>query len=79
MVRGYSDFQFSKNVICCKWFGNKAVLLLATNVEGMVGMSNMMRQTKGSFTKTPKASLGFIGPPQKNLGPPLIPKLQVSP
>ena len=65
MVRGYSDFQLSKNVICCKWFGNKAVLLLATNVEGMVGMSNMMRQTNGSFTKTPIASLGFIGPPKK--------------
>ena len=79
MVRGYSDFQFPKNVICCKWFDNKAVLLLATNVEGMVGMSNVMRQTKGSFTKTPMALLGFIGSPQKNLGPPLIPKLQVSP
>ena len=35
MVRGDSDFQFSKNVICSKWFDSKPVLLLATNIEGM--------------------------------------------
>ena len=51
MVRGESDFQFSKNVICSKWFGNKPVLLLATNIEGMDGTSNVMRLTKGSATK----------------------------
>ena len=51
MVRGESDFQFSKNVICSKWFGNKPVLLLATNIEGMDGTSNVMRRTKGSATK----------------------------
>ena len=32
-VRGDSDFHFSKNVICCKWFNNEPVLLLATNIE----------------------------------------------
>ena len=53
MVRGDSDFQFSKNAICCKWFDNKPVLLLATNIEGMDGLPNLMRQTKGSATKTP--------------------------
>ena len=37
MVRGDSYFQFSKNVICCKWFDNKPLLLLATNIEGMDG------------------------------------------
>ena len=51
MVRGETDFQFSKNVICCKWFDNKPVLLLATNIEGMGGTSNVMRRTKGSATK----------------------------
>ena len=53
MVRGDSDFQFPKNVICCKWFDNKPVLLLATNIEGIDGTSNVMRQTKGSAAKTP--------------------------
>ena len=53
MARGDSDFQFSKNVICCKWFDNKLVLLLATNIEGMDGTSNVMRRSKGSATKTP--------------------------
>ena len=53
MLRGDADFQFSKNIICCKWYDNKAVLLLATNVEGMSGSSNVMRRMKGSSTKTP--------------------------
>ena len=43
MVRGDSDFQFSKNVISYKWFDEKPVLLLATNIEGMDGRSNVMR------------------------------------
>ena len=70
MVRGDSDFQFSKNVISYKWFDEKPVLLLATNIEGMDGRSNVMRQTKGSVTKTPvpcpniikmyNASIGFV-------------------
>ena len=51
MLRGESDFQFSKNVICSKWFGNKPVLLLATNIEGMDGTSNVMRRTKRSARK----------------------------
>ena len=32
MVRGDSDFKFSKNFICCKLFDNKPVLLLATDI-----------------------------------------------
>ena len=52
MVRGDSNFQFSKNVICCKWFNNKPVLLLATNTEEIDGTSNVTRRTKGSATKT---------------------------
>ena len=34
---GESDFYYSKNIICCKWYGNKSVLLLVTNVDGMIG------------------------------------------
>ena len=60
MVRGDSDFQFPKNVICCKWFDNKPVLLLATNIEGMDGTSNVMRRTNGSATKTPVSSPNII-------------------
>ena len=60
ILRGDSDFQFSKNVICCKWFDNKPVLLLATNIEGMDGTSNVMRRTKGSATKTLVSFLNVI-------------------
>ena len=60
MVRGDSDFQFPKNVICCKWFDNKPVLLLATNIEGMDGTSNVMRRSKGSATKTPVSCPNII-------------------
>ena len=42
-----SDFHYSKSIICCKWYESKLVLLLATNVEGTNGTSNIMRQTKG--------------------------------
>ena len=60
MVRGDSDFQFPKNVICCKWFDNKPVLLLAINVEGMDGTSNVMRRAEGSATKTPVSCPNII-------------------
>ena len=51
--RGGSVFHFSKNIICCKWYKNKAVLLLATNIDAMNEVSNAMRRLKGSATKTP--------------------------
>ena len=60
MVRRDSDFHFSKNVICCKWFDNKPVLLLAINVEGMDGTSNVMRRAEGSATKTPVSCPNII-------------------
>ena len=34
---GESDFHYSKNIICCKWYDSKSVLLLVTNVDGMIG------------------------------------------
>ena len=51
--RGESDFHYSKNIICCKWYDNNAVLLLGTNVDGMSGVCNIIRWTKSSATKTP--------------------------
>ena len=50
--RGEIDFHYFKNIICCKWYHNKPVLILATNVDGMSWVSNIMRRTKGSATKT---------------------------
>ena len=49
MPRGKSDFDCFKNIICCKWYGNKPVFLLRTNVDGMSGISNVMRQIKHLF------------------------------
>ena len=51
--KGESDFHYSKNTICCKWYDNNPVLLLGTNVDDMSGVCNVMRQTKGSATKAP--------------------------
>ena len=51
--KGESDFHYSKNTICCKWYDNNPVLLLGTNVDGMSGVCNVMRRTKGSATKAP--------------------------
>ena len=68
MVRGDSDFQFSKNEICCEWFDNKPVLLLATNIEGIDGTSNVMRQIKGSATKKPMSCPNIIKMYNSNMG-----------
>ena len=51
--RTEGDFHYSRNINCCKWYKNKTVLLLATNAHGMSVVSNIMRQTKASATKTP--------------------------
>ena len=42
--KGEGGFHYSKCIICCKWYNNKPVLLLATNVDGMSGVSNIMKQ-----------------------------------
>ena len=52
MSCGESDFHYCKNIMCCKWYSNNLVLLLATNVHGVSGVSNIMRQTKCSANKT---------------------------
>ena len=47
-----NDFHYSRNIICCKWYKRKPALLLPTNAHGMSVVSNIMRQTKASATKT---------------------------
>ena len=54
------DIHYCKNIICCKWYDNKPVLLLATNVDGMSGVSNVMRRTKGLATKAPVSCPNII-------------------
>ena len=51
MPRGESDFYYSQNISGWEWYDNKSILLLATNVDGMSSVSNVMRQTKSSATK----------------------------
>ena len=51
MYRIESDFHYSKGNICCKWYESKPVILLATNVDGISWLSNVMKRTKGSATK----------------------------
>ena len=51
MKRGDSDYQFSTNVYCCKWMGNRSVVRLFSNTEGMQTKSSVQRQIKGSAGK----------------------------
>jgi len=51
MKRGDIFIQQSKNVTCSKWFDNKAVLMLSTNVAGMEGTTNVSCRVKGSANK----------------------------
>ena len=44
--RNKSNFHYSKNLIYSKWYDNKVVLLLATNVVDMSGVSKVMRQKR---------------------------------
>ena len=52
MSRGEKDFHYSKNIISCKWYDYKPVLLLATNVVGMSRVTRVIRRTKSSSSKT---------------------------
>ena len=60
MFSGKSGFHYSKSIIFSKWYGNKPVLLLATNADGVSGVSNVMRGTKASATKTPVSCSNII-------------------
>ena len=58
--RGESDFHYFKNIICCKWYKNKPVLRLLTNVDDISGISNVIRRSKVSVTKTPVSCPNII-------------------
>ena len=58
--RGESDFHYSKNIICCKWYNNKPVLRLVTNADDISGVSNVIRRSKVSVTKTPVSCPSII-------------------
>ena len=60
MSKSENDFHYYQNIICCKWYGYKPVLLLATNVDGMNGLSNVMRRTKCSTIETPVSCPNII-------------------
>ena len=58
--RSKSDFHYSKNSICCKWYYSKSVLLLGKNVDGLSALSNTMRQTNILATKAPVSCPSII-------------------
>ena len=43
---------YSDNILCCKWFDEKAVLLLASNIEGMDTCSAVQCRMKSLSSKT---------------------------
>ena len=53
---------------CCKWYNNKPAIYLASNFDGVSGVSNVMRQTKGSATKTALSCPNIINLYNKDSG-----------
>lgn len=60
MKRGDLDFKYFVlstlsifNILCCKWYDNKSVLLLASNIERMDMCSTIQRRMKGFSSKNP--------------------------
>lgn len=51
MKRGDIDFHFSDQVTALKWYDNKAVCLLSTNLEESKSVSNVQRRQKGHSAK----------------------------
>lgn len=43
--------KYTDSVLCCKWYDNQSVLLLASNIEGMNKFSTVRRRMKGSLSK----------------------------
>lgn len=35
MKQGGVDFKYYDNILCCKWYNNKVVLLFASSIEGI--------------------------------------------
>ena len=57
MSWGKSDFHYSKNFICCKWYDSKPILLQTTNADDKSRVRNVMRRTKDLATKAPSSLL----------------------
>ena len=51
MSRGDISFQYSDEVLVCKWFDNRGVNLCGANIEGQDITSNVLRRQKGSANK----------------------------
>ena len=49
--RGDSGYQFSTDVVCCKWMDNRYVEMLFNNIEGMQTKSLVQCRVKGSTAK----------------------------
>lgn len=43
--------KYTDSVLCCKWYNNQSVLLLASNIEGMNMFSTVRRRMKGSLSE----------------------------
>ena len=51
MKRGDHEFQYSDKAISCKWFDNRAVHLLGSNVKGFDAVSVLSHRQMGAATK----------------------------
>lgn len=66
--RGDIDIRYSKKAICCKWYDNKPVLMMGSNVEGIDDISTIPRRMKGASSKTPVQCPEMIKLYNKNMG-----------
>lgn len=53
MKRGDVEFQYSINVVAVKWFDNRGVTLVGTNLDGCDQVSSVLRRVKGQSAKVP--------------------------
>jgi hypothetical protein len=51
MKRGDIDFQYANNIAAVKWFDNRGMNLVGTNVEGCNLVTSVMRRAKGQSSK----------------------------
>lgn len=52
MKRSVVGFKYSVKVLCCKWFNDKSVLILASNIEVMDTCTTVSGSMKSSSWKT---------------------------
>ena len=53
MKRRDVDFKYPDNILFCKWYNNKAVLLLASNIEEIDTCSTVQHLMNSSLSKPP--------------------------